>query len=214
MSLPRDIPIGTKVGALTVIEFIGSKNKDRIWQCRCDCGADVQKSFYNLNRAFRKCMNIGCGCTAREAARRTGRASKKHGFTGTKLERLRRCMINRCTRPSHETYKYYGGRGISVCEEWLRNPGSFYAWAINNGYQNGLSIERLDNEGNYEPSNCSFVTKAEQASNKRNNRKITYSGKTMHLAAWSRELGINHATIAARLDQGWPVERALTEPVR
>lgn len=120
-------------------------------------------------------------------------------------------MQTRCTNTKSPDYANYGGRGISICSEWLGKDGfiNFYNWAISNGYSNGLTIERIENDGNYEPSNCRWATRAEQTRNRRNVVLLTYKGETMSCAEWSKKLGIYPGTVNNRLHKGWSVEECL-----
>jgi len=122
-------------------------------------------------------------------------------------------MYCRCYYPTTNGYQRYGGRGITMCDEWINNPGSFYDWSINNGYKKGLTIDRIDVNGNYEPSNCRWVTKEVQDNNRRNNRNITCNGKEKTLAQWAREYNINIVTLSDRLKAGLSIEEALNKPV-
>lgn len=126
---------------------------------------------------------------------------------------IRHSMYCRCYYPSTNGYERYGGRGIKMCEEWINNPNSFYQWSINNGYKKGLTIDRIDNDKDYEPSNCRWVTKEIQDNNRRNNRKITYNGETKTLSQWSREYNINIVTLSDRLKAGLSINEALNKPV-
>lgn len=127
-----------------------------------------------------------------------------------RLYTIWRDMKRRCNDPRRKEYGRYGGRGISVCNEWANDFQTFYNWALNNGYNDTLTIERNDVNGNYEPSNCKWATKAEQANNKRNNLTITYNGKTQTVAQWSKELNISQSTIRNRIKQGLTDEEVLT----
>lgn len=126
---------------------------------------------------------------------------------------IRHSMYCRCYYPTTNGYQRYGGRGIKMCDEWIKNPDSFYDWSINNGYKEGLTIDRIDVNGNYEPSNCRWVTKELQDNNRRTNRKITYKGETKTLSQWSREYNINIVTLSDRLKSGLCIEEALNKPV-
>lgn len=126
---------------------------------------------------------------------------------------IRHSMYCRCYYPSTHGYERYGGRGIKICDEWINNPQSFYDWAINNGYDKNLTIDRIDVNGNYEPSNCRWVTKEVQDNNRRTNRKITYKGKTKNLSQWAREYNINTTTLSDRLKTGMTIDEALNKPV-
>lgn len=126
---------------------------------------------------------------------------------------IRHSMYCRCHYPTTHGYERYGGRGIKICEEWINNPDSFYDWAINNGYKKGLTLDRIDVNGNYEPSNCRWVTKEVQDNNRRNNRKITYNGETKTLSQWARKYNINIVTLSDRLKSGKTMSEALNKPV-
>lgn len=119
-------------------------------------------------------------------------------------------MINRCFRTKDKRYKDYGGRGITVCNEWRNSFKAFYAWAIANGYTDELTIDRIDNNGNYEPSNCRWLSLKEQANNRRSNHLVTYDGQTKTITQWSEERNIKKSTLQRRLSKnGWSVKRAL-----
>lgn len=120
-------------------------------------------------------------------------------------------MLNRVNNPKTKGYAYYGGRGITVCERWLRFEG-FYA-DMGPTYENGLSLDRIDSNGNYEPSNCRWVTLTEQNRNKRSNVLLTFRSHTLIMSAWSERLGIPYSRLAYRVSRGWPHERALTEGI-
>lgn len=139
----------------------------------------------------------------------------KHGQANTRLYRIWDAMKTRCTNPNSRNYANYGARGISICPEWMKDFKAFYDWAIENGYADDLSIDRIDNNGNYEPSNCRWASKKEQSNNSRRNVFLTYKGKTQTLAQWCDELGFdNHWTICKRIKSGWSIEKALSTPIR
>lgn len=138
----------------------------------------------------------------------------KHGGKGTKLYEVWCSMKRRCELPSVHSYKYYGGRGISVCDEWKESFVAFRDWAYKNGYKYGLSIDRIDNNGNYEPSNCRWVTMKEQANNQSSTLKIEYKGETKTLHEWAENLGVKSHTLYQRIYKlGWNIERAFSEKV-
>lgn len=119
-------------------------------------------------------------------------------------------MIWRCYRKEHNSYKYYGARGISVCDEW-QTFEPFYQWALSNGYKENLTLDRINNDGNYEPSNCRWITIKEQANNRRTNRLIIYNGETKTISEWAELLGITHQALEYRLNSpSWTIEEALT----
>ena len=147
--------------------------------------------------------------------------------THSRLSVIFRSMKKRCYYTKCNRYNYYGGRGIKLCDEWndrtiIRISGigytkgflAFKKWALENGYQDNLSIDRIDVNGNYEPANCRWITKQSQANNRRSNKYITYKGKTQSMADWCRELGFNYFTIKERFRRNWSVERAFETPLK
>ena len=132
-----------------------------------------------------------------------------HNGTSTKLYKNWCAMKERCMNPHNKSFRRYGGRGISVCQEWL-DFSVFRAWALASGYAEGLTIDRMDNDGNYEPRNCRWVTPREQNRNYSRNRMLTFHGKTQCVQDWAHELGINSTTILFRLRSGKTTEAALS----
>lgn len=204
---------GRKVNRLTVVsKAYQDKYKHWYWNCKCECGNDTIVAGCDL----RSGKAISCGCYKR------GRASelnKTHGMKKTRLYNVWARMKQRCINPKAPEYDNYGGRGIRVCCEWLDAPESFFDWAERTGYNSmakrgECTLERLDVDGDYEPSNCKWATAVEQNNNRRNNRKLEYNGETHTIAQWSRKLGIKKETLCARLRYGWSVEKALTTKVR
>lgn len=137
-----------------------------------------------------------------------------HGMSKTKLYRAWDSMKARCYRKTTAPYPRYGGRGISVCYEWRESFISFMDWSIANGYSDGLSLDRIDPNGNYEPSNCRWVTMKEQENNKPSNRWVEYCGETHTISEWCGILGLSYHALRNRLRRGWSVERALTTKER
>lgn len=202
---------GQRFGRLTAIERVGSnKRRQSLWSCKCDCGSIVVVVGTELN-----CGHIkSCGCTRREKLIAYNKIHKKtHGMRYTRLYREWRSMINRCSCESWRDYKNYGGRGIAVCKEWQDNFMAFCEWALANGYDDSLSLDRIDVNGNYEPSNCRWATLKQQANNTRNSHYLEYNGVTKTVRQWSEELGINYNTLYSRITtKGWSIEKALTTP--
>lgn len=204
---------GQKFGRLTVIEKAGpSDNHGILWRCKCDCGniCEVRSNY------LRNGQTRSCGCLRSEAstakAIRMGELNVKHGQCrrGQKnpLFNVWHTMRARCKYPNHISYHNYGARGITVCDEWQEFE-SFYEWAMANGYKKGLEIDRIDCEGNYEPSNCRFTTRLENSRNKRNTTYLTAHGERRPLVEWAEFLNVNMRTIRSRLNRGWSEEEAL-----
>lgn len=141
-----------------------------------------------------------------------GQFCSTHGMTGTRIHNEWRAMKRRCYTKSHIEYKRYGGRGISVCDEWRDNFMSFYDWAMTNGYRDDLTLDRIDVNGNYEPSNCRWVTQKEQQNNRRNNHYIEYNGEKLTAKQFSEKYNLNYSTLITRLHRNWSIERILNTP--
>lgn len=193
--------VGQRFGRLTVIGRAPNKaTGNSQWVCQCDCGnITVVKRTSLFNKTSQS-----CGCLRNETMKEK---MTTHGLSQTKLYTVWEGIKRRCNNPDYCLYKGYGARGIRVCEAWL-DFENFYDWAIRNGYKKGLSIERIDNNGNYEPSNCKWATKKEQARNRRSNKLITYKGETHCVYEWAEILGINKKTLSTRLFRGWEIEKA------
>lgn len=138
----------------------------------------------------------------------------KHGKTHTRLCRIWIQMKNRCNNPKTKRYKDYGGRGITICGEWQNNFQKFYDWSMSNGYTDDLTIDRIDNDGNYEPCNCRWATVKEQNRNSRKCNMIFYKGETHCLKEWGEILNISYDALRSRMRQHWEIERMLETPVR
>lgn len=194
-----------QVISLHDIHIKPSGGRVKRYLCKCDCGNYHIVSGESLVSGKTK----SCGCLKRMK----GKARKNtHPYVHTRLYRVWGNMVNRCTNHNNPAYNKYGGRGISVCDEWLQFL-TFREWAISSGYSEELSIDRIDNDGGYNPDNCRWVDRYVQANNKRNNVMLEFNGRTMTVSEWAREMNINYKALHRRLHAGWTVERALTEPL-
>ena len=203
--------IGKQFGKLTVVEKTnkpeGITNRYVHWKCRCECGKETIVTSHNLRSGNTK----SCGCITKE---RMHKLNLKTGGYKSRLYRIWIGMKTRCSNHNIPQYKDYGGRGIGICDEWKHNFKNFRDWAISNGYKNNLSIERINNDGNYEPSNCKWGTLREQNRNRRTNNIITFNGKTQCALDWAIELEMNPKTLFGRFHRGWSIEKTLTTPVK
>lgn len=192
---------GERYGKLVIIRFVEyiSETKTYKWLCRCDCGNEKVILIRNLTSGNTR----SCGCL--DVERKT-----THGMSNTRIYSIWEHIIQRCTNSKSDGYEHYGGRGITVCDSWkvfknfyvdMGNPPSRYH-----------SIDRVDNNGNYEPNNCIWADAFEQAVNRRNNRHYTLNGETKTVTEWAREYHTNYQTIDYRLNKGWTLEEALTTP--
>lgn len=193
---------GQRFGRLTVTSIADKSGVATRFICKCDCGKETVCFSNNLRRG----LVSSCGCFRGEmtAARNT-----THGLSGTTTYEIWSGIIKRCTNPSDRNFKRYGGRGISVCDRWLK----FENFLSDMGERPvGASIDRRDNSGNYCLDNCRWASKVTQANNTRTNRYITLRGVTKTLAEWAIETGYNRKLISDRIDRGWSVEDALQTP--
>ncbi len=199
----RDVT-GQRFNKLTALE-VASRSPTK-WLCQCDCGRQTVVSSASLRRGKTK----SCGCHRRtEIANRT----RKHGDSHRAPEHRAWCkMLARCRNPNDNVFHHYGGRGIRVCDAWSH---SYEAFLRDMGRRPSLahSLDRVDVNGDYEPSNCRWATKVEQMRNTRDNHVLTHQGVSATLAEWAERTGINSRTLQTRVSRGWPAADALTRPV-
>lgn len=197
--------IGQRFGRWTVIEkadFYRNKGKKVVWRCKCECGNEG----YVTTDKLRDGRSQSCGCRIKDRAKET---HFKHGDSNSRLYNIWTHMKSRCYRKSDAAYLNYGGRGITVCEEWISDYDNFKNWALSNGYVDTLTIDRIDVNGNYTPENCRWATPKEQACNRRNNVYLEVDGEKHLLTEWSKIVGISVSTISQRLRLGWSDEKAI-----
>ena len=200
---------GKRFGKLVAIKTAGkTKNGAYLWQCKCDCGNEIIANVGNLKNGHTK----SCGCLRVDRCKTN---FTKHGLEHTRLYGIWSDMRLRCYDEKNIAYHRYGGRGITICDEWKNDVKAFYDWATANGYKDSLTIDRINNDGNYCPENCRWATVKEQASNRRSNILVTHNGKTQTMKKWANEVGTPYKVVWARMQKlGWSAERALTDPVK
>lgn len=191
--------IGRRFGRMVVTGYYGRTSYNAImWMCRCDCGAEKPVSGKNLSGG----RVLSCGCYSKER-------STRHGQSYTRTYSIWTGMIQRCVNPRATEWENYGARGISVCEEW----GDFANFYSDMGdCPDGLTLDRINVNGNYEPSNCRWATYREQARNRRNNVTVLFMGEERCLSDLAAELGIPVNTMFYRYRNGWSIERLVKQP--
>ena len=195
--------IGEKHGRLTCIGKDTTRDS-RYYLFKCDCGNVKSIIACNVQRGASK----SCGCISKEHPNHT-----TFGFSHTRLDNIYKSMLSRCYIPNNNRYANYGGRGIKVCDEWKNDKTKFFEWAFANGYNEKLTIDRIDVDKDYCPENCRWATYTEQANNKSNSVHVTFNGETHTYAEWGRILNIRARTIYSRIKyHGWSIEKALTTP--
>lgn len=195
--------LGRRFGRLVVMSETEKRGRHLRWLCQCACGDEVAVDGVNLRAGHTK----SCGCLNREM---TPTRALKHGKTGTRVYWAWSNMHRRCSDPTNEQWDHYGGRGIAVCQRWH----IFDDFLADMGEPaEGESLDRIDVNGNYEPSNCRWIGVVGQRRNMRSNRLIEWRGREKCLAEWSEELGISRNTLTARLGRGMTVDEAFTLPV-
>ena len=204
---------GKKFGMLKVVRFLkpeerfynGKLKSDRVWECVCECGNKINVATWKLKNGNTK----SCGCYRKEKLKEN-QIDATHGKTNTLLYRTWDGMKKRCYNKNANNYENYAGRGIKMCDEWKNNFQAFYTWAINNGYKKELSIDRIDVDGNYEPSNCRWATAKEQSRNRRDTLYVEYNGEKRTLIEVSEEVGISYGKMYARIfEMGKSLEEAI-----
>lgn len=196
---------GKRFNDLVVIERMeNAKGGVTVWKCQCDCGNITTVRGSNLKNGSVK----SCGCRIHKSHNATHRMSK------TRLYREWALIKSRCFNKNIKSYKDYGGRGIKMCNEWADSFETFRDWAYQSGYTDELTIERVDHDGDYCPTNCTWIPFNKQQKNRRTSYAIEYNGKTQDLVSWCNELGLPYKNVHNRIYKlGWSFEKAISEPV-
>lgn len=197
---------GQRYGRLVVLKRTENRGDRSAWVCQCDCGGIKVVTSHELQCGKTK----SCGCLDRENRKRPKRIT--HNESYTRLHDEWRAMKWRCSPKYHDCKRYYD-RGIRVCDEWQEYI-PFRNWAIENGYSDALTLDRINNDGNYEPSNCRWATQKEQANNTSKNVIILYKGRKQTLKQWSEELGLNYGMLKVRHRKGWTGDKLFMPSMR
>ena len=204
---------GKRFGRLTVMgvseKRISGKRERYYWDCKCDCGKHRNVRTDCLTQGLVK----SCGCMKKEQDKINLVKNHRHKLSGTRIYQEWVGMKQRCTNPNNNRYSDYGGRGIKVCDDWLKEPDKFFEWALNNGYNDNLTLDRIDVNGNYEPSNCRWVDIKTQCRNRRSNIYVYYNGEKITLIELSEKTGISYSALSSRYHKGDRNER-LTRPLK
>lgn len=218
MSSAIDIT-GKRFGRLTVVKRVENRvsisgRQYAMWLCKCDCGKTKIASTGNLRQGQVR----SCGCLQKDSYKSNSRNHKlsllamTHGETKTHLYMVWSGMKRRCQNPHTKYYPLYGGRGVRVCDEWQKYE-PFRDWAHATGYKQGLTIDRIDCDGDYCPENCRWITFQEQQRNRRNNRHYEYQGKSYTVLEIAKILGMKPRTVQGRIERGWSIEKIFSTPV-
>lgn len=213
--LPKHVKdlTGKRFGRLVAVEFV-SGGDHATWKFKCDCGNDVVLKAKDVTR---KNGTVSCGCYRRD---RAGKLNLIHGGSFDRLYTVWHSIQIRCYDENDKGYKNYGGRGIKMCDAWAKDYAEFRDWAYANGYDENAdphfcTIDRIDNNADYGPDNCRWVTPKEQSINRRTNVFVEHDGKRKTISEWSSEMGISSSTISKRIRKGWdPEDAILTKPNR
>lgn len=199
--------VGQKFGRLVVLRKSGvDKKRNFIWECKCECGNLTSAPAFTLRSGGKK----SCGCLWLEQHLEK---HKTHGESGSRLYRIYRGMRQRCENKNSNIFKHYGGRGIKVCPEWKKYT-DFKKWVQVSNYANGLSIERINVNGDYEPKNCTWIHRSHQQRNRRNTLRFKFNGTEKTLTEWSSFLGIKYSTLYCRIFiHNYDIDTAFNEEI-
>lgn len=201
--------LGKKYGRLVVVERAPNPygGTGAAWLCRCKCGNETVALGEDLAKGkFRS-----CGCYSRDRIAAVGRAHRTHGLTDSRVYRIWTSMLTRCRNPNTGKWKYYGGRGIKVCKRWLK----FENFIADMGMPPaGMSLDRINVDADYKPSNCKWSDSREQTRNRRNTVRLTHNGETLSVAEWARRLGIKPSTMHTRISANLPADKLFSTKMK
>lgn len=200
--------LGQRFGRLVVIQKLPKKNNRGMWLCKCDCGNVKELSCNVLTCGKTK----SCGCLQKDIAKKN---KTKHNGKYTRLYNTWLNIKRRCYNPSSKAFPYYGAKGIKMYDKWIHDFSAFKDWAYKNGYNDTLTIDRINNDGDYEPNNCRWVDMITQENNRTNNRHIYYNGNEYTLFDLSEISKVGYKTLHQRLYMyGWDIDKAVNTPSR
>lgn len=206
----RENVVGRRFGRLTVVDAPETVYGISYVVCKCDCGNTRRVKYTFLESG----KSRSCGCLKNElSSQRLKKSNYRHGGKDERLYEIFLGIHKRCENPHMWAYDRYGGRGITVCEEW-KEYAPFRSWALSNGYADDLTIDRIDNDEGYAPGNCRWVNRMVQSNNKSNNVMLEYDGKRYTAAELAKYAGMKYTTLIGRLKHGWTVAKAFETPVR
>lgn len=203
--------VGKKFNRLTVIKFLykktlkDGKHYSYYYLCQCECGNKIEVCLSNLRGKHTK----SCGCFKKE---NTSIMKTTHGLTNTRLYRIYHNILARCYNQKNISFERYGKRGIIVCEDWKKDFSNFYNWAMDNGYNDKLTIDRINNNGNYEPSNCRWATNKQQANNRCTSTSIFYDNKYFTISELATTYNLNEKCLRKRINNKWSIKKAISTP--
>jgi hypothetical protein len=207
MAATKDM-IGKRFGLLTVLEKAEQRNSRGLncYICQCDCGNKVTVCGRDMTRGHTQ----SCGCLRKNIAHNR---LVKHNGCGSRLYSIWKSMNSRCNNENTNYYKHYGGKGVKICDSW-KDYAVFKEWALANGYNDNLTLDRIDFNGDYCPENCRWLTMKEQSNNRSSNHRITYKGMTKTISEWAEYFGLSYGAMSSRVYSGWSMERIEYTPPR
>ena len=199
---------GKRFGRYTVLRYVGNdKHGCALWECQCDCG----KIKTVVGSSLRQGTVVSCGCYHKDAL---VKRLTTHDLTHTRLHLIWHDMKQRCLNPNSKAFPYYGKRGITICDEWKNDFIAFYQWATANGYADDLTIDRIDTDKGYDPTNCRWVSRKVQQNNRRANIRFEINGEQHTIPEWCEIYNMPPKLIRSRVcEKGWDIVKALTTPL-